>query len=257
MCQEKLCKYCGKTFTPNINQEYCSVKCRNKASYERSTKMNIERDGYVLVKCKECGKEEYVPKYRAKKYVCCSKECLGAYNSKKYSKKIECICPICNKVFYVKPYTFKRVNHKLCCSRECSSLYRKEWFCGKNNHQYGLRGSSNPSFENRNTTRRNNKLKEILVYVGTWYKKNNEHGRITQHRYNVELNHEQFSEDLFDEIDGWFYLKDGLEVHHKDLNHNNNDLSNLEILTKGEHRALHNKLRDVKRNEKGQFIKQI
>ena len=55
--------------------------------------------GKILVKCAECGKEEYVTPSREKKYRCCSVSCLGKYNSKKYSQKIELICPICGKKY--------------------------------------------------------------------------------------------------------------------------------------------------------------
>ena len=53
----------------------------------------------------------------------------------------------------------------------------------------------------------NNNLKDVLVFVGCWYKHYNENGRITKHRYLVELNHELFDSFYFEEIDGWFYLK--------------------------------------------------
>ncbi len=57
-------------------------------------------------------------------------------------------------------------------------------------------------------------------------------------------------------LETWLEQPITLEVHHKDLNHNNNVLENLEILTKGQHRSLHNKLRNQKRNNNGQFIKE-
>lgn len=48
----------------------------------------------------------------------------------------------------------------------------------------------------------------------------------------------------------WFYcygeIPAGYDVHHKDLNPANNDISNLHMLTKAEHHSLHNKLRSEK-----------
>lgn len=252
----KKCKYCGTEFlATDIHQQYCSVKCRNRANYEHTLNQTIPKDNWILVQCKERGKEMYVPKYRAKKFTCCSRECIAKYNSKRHSQKIECVCPICGKHFFLKPYYYKRAKIH-CCSKHCFAEYKKTSFKGENNHQYGLKGHLNPTFKNKDLICQNNKLTEILVYVGDWYKKYNIHGRITQHRYLVELNHQLFDENLFEEIDGWFYLKNNIEVHHKDLNHNNNSLENLQPMTKSEHLSLHNKLRKIKRNQKGQFIKE-
>jgi len=39
----------------------------------------------VEVVCAECGKHELVFPSRAKKYVCCSRNCLGKHNSKRYN----------------------------------------------------------------------------------------------------------------------------------------------------------------------------
>ena len=56
----------------------------------------------IKVVCAECGKIEYVPPSRAEKYVCCSVECLGKYNSKRYSRRVTLTCPICGKTYECK-----------------------------------------------------------------------------------------------------------------------------------------------------------
>lgn len=57
------------------------------------------------------------------------------------------------------------------------------------------------------------------------------------------------------EINGKRYLKPEPEVHHIDQNKLNNDPSNLLILTKSEHIALHNKLSPTKKDPTtGRFI---
>ena len=45
----------------------------------------------------------------------------------------------------------------------------------------------------------------------------------------------------------WQYVNgeipDGYEIHHRDLNHDNNDISNLQLLTTEEHKQLHKELK--------------
>lgn len=202
--------------------------------------------------CQLCGKTFKVPHWRdSAKF--CSKEC--SYKSKIAAPNVK--CAICGKMFHRKPYHIKRCKGEfgLCCSKKCLAELKKITMSGENNHQFGLKGKLNPCFKDEITTYQNNKLTEYLIYVGEWYRKHNNSGRITYHRYLVELNHNQFNEDYFEKIEDWFYLKDNYEVHHIDLNHTNNDINNLQILTKSEHISLHNKLRNQKRNNKGQFIK--
>ena len=202
--------------------------------------------------CLQCGIEYEVPHWRKNsKY--CSTECRQ--NSLKAQANVT--CSICGKSFHLKPSHINRFKGELgfCCSKECTKEQMRIRMTGKGNHQYGLKGELNASFKQGSTSRKNNKLNETMVYVGDWYKKNNENGRVTENRYLVELNHSLYDECFFEEIDNWFYLRDGYEVHHKDLNHNNNSLDNLDVLTKSEHISLHNRLRDNKRDVLGRFKK--
>lgn len=165
------------------------------------------------------------------------------------------VCPVCGKSFHRKPYTIKIAKWKdgICCSRECSNIIRKTKFKGEANHQYGLRGKLNPTFLDKKCYRRNNHLKDIMIYVGEWHRAAVA-GRVKEHRYLVELNHSVFGDDKFDKEGDWYYLKKGYVVHHLDHNHENNDLSNLAVLRKSEHTRLHNLANPRPRNEKGQFI---
>ena len=63
----------------------------------------------AIFNCEYCGKEEFVNPSRAIRYLCCSVECLGKYNSKRYSEKVTCTCPVCGKEFQVKPSREARV----------------------------------------------------------------------------------------------------------------------------------------------------
>lgn len=72
--------------------------------------------------CKHCGKEFYSAAFASTgKYgIFCSKDCRLSYEH-----RIEKICIICEKTFFVKAYDLKRAPC-LCCSRKCSGvLYSK------------------------------------------------------------------------------------------------------------------------------------
>jgi hypothetical protein len=165
------------------------------------------------------------------------------------------ICPICGKSFHRKPYIIKKAKWKdyICCSRECNNAARKIMFKGRANHQYGLKGEQNPTFIKGNRPRKNNHLNDVMIYVGEWHR-NAVSGRVKQHRYLAELNHSLFGDDKFDKVGDWYYLKKGYIVHHIDHNHENNDLSNLQVVSKAEHTRIHNLANPRSRNSKGQFI---
>lgn len=159
-------------------------------------------------------------------------------------------CPICGKRFHRKQCRLKTGSQRygFTCSLDCSREVRKIAMTGENNHQYGLKGDKNASFIDGDINGKNNTVNDRLVYVGYWYAKKHLNGRVKKHRYIVEKNHECFDNKNFEKIGDWYYLKEGLDVHHIDLNHDNNDLSNLQILTKSEHVTLHNKLRKSKKS---------
>ncbi len=156
-------------------------------------------------------------------------------------------CQWCGKPMHLKASHLALRKHGATCSRECERYYRREWFSGSGNHQYGLKGPLNDSYKNEELSAHNHNCIDKLVYVGGWYKRPNIKGRIEKHRYLVEKNHNLYPSEFFDFDDGWYYLKKGLVVHHKDGNHDNNDLNNLDVLTRGQHTRLHNKLRDRSR----------
>lgn len=157
-------------------------------------------------------------------------------------EKYNLTCPICGKAFYRKPcYIKKRIwKDEICCSQECSKQIRHIKMSGRGNHQYGLRGHKNASFQKGERNRKNHNLKECMVYVGEWYARPSWCGRVPKHRYMVELNHTRFDGDKFERIGLWYYLKPGYAVHHIDFNHDNNCLDNLQIVTKSEHTKIHN-----------------
>lgn len=204
--------------------------------------------------CQQCGKEYEVPHWRTQKSKYCGVDCQR--NSLKAKPNVE--CTICGKPFHLKQSHIDscKGDFGFCCSKKCFAKVQKIRMSGSGNHQYGLKGSLNASFKNDILKKNNNGLCEMMVYIGDWYVKPTQNGRISEHRYVVELNHDFFQSYFFEKIGDWYYLKDGYEVHHKDFNHSNNNLSNLQILTKSEHVRLHNIARPRERNkENGQFIK--
>lgn len=84
----------------------------------------------------------------------------------------------------------------------------------------------------------------------------NKSGRVRLHRRIVEIYAEHFERKFFDEVNGKLYLKKHLYVHHIDGNHNNNEFTNLQIVTRAEHRRLHNLMKAPTRDIlTGRFIK--
>lgn len=63
-----------------------------------------------------------------------------------------------------------------------------------------------------------------------------------------------FDDSYFNIIDGNYYLKPEIKVHHKDENTLNNNIDNLIPLTISEHSSLHNKQKELIRDSKGRII---
>ena len=235
------CEFCGKTFEakPSAHRKFCSRECSDKAKVGRKLPKKEE----VEVTCAECGKVELVYPSRAKKYLCCSVECLAKYNSKRYSKKIDCTCPICGKEFKLKPYTFNRVLTTPCCSKECANKLKETTYLGSRNHQFGLKGELNASFKGLITTKANNNLIEHFVYCPD-RPDSNKDGRITEHRLKVLENYDSFDPCFFIDKDGYkiFNPDENLKisVHHINGDHLDNTLSNLIPLTRSKHKSVHN-----------------
>lgn len=157
--------------------------------------------------CKNCGKKELVFNSRAKKYVTCSTKCMGELNSKKYSNKIKKECPICKKEFEVKQSHNKR---RICCSIGCSNKYRSIYKIGENNSNY----KTLEKIEN------GIKVKDYSRYKEPYHKI----------------------------VKDWFGITKsikGYDIHHRDCNPNNNDISNLVLLPRNAHMLLHKYLGNI------------
>lgn len=156
----------------------------------------------IKVTCAFCGKEEYVGSGRAKKYNCCSKECMGKYNSLKYGKKTVKTCPICNENFLVKK---SHESIRICCSLNCSKKYRS---------LHGMK-EDNPNYRG------------IIVEL--------EDGVKRKDYSNYKQPYRRVAMDFLN-VD---VLPKGYDVHHKDANEKNNNEYNLILLPRRTHMLIH------------------
>jgi hypothetical protein len=194
--------------------------------------------------CKNCGK--VFDEIRKPKDFCSSR-CYDNY--KKWNNVPNCKCPICGIKFWTRPSRIAKTEHPICCSKECEAKQRSKWFSGEGNHQFGLKGELNSSFKGAEICRNNNTVVDILVYDPT-HPYSDPNGRVLKHRLVVEQNYKLFDSKFFLNEGGRIVLKKEYQVHHKDKNHNNNDVSNLEVLTRSEHTTEHNKEKEIIRDPK-------
>ena len=169
-------------------------------------------------------------------------------------EKFNCICQICNKKMYLKPFRIKRNKNGITCSRTCSNLFKSKYMKGENNHQFGLIGDKNASFKGKEIISQYGYILEYCEGHPKPFDKYNKGTRVLQHRIIIERNYDKFPSKYFEEINGWVVLKDEYIVHH--INHikTDNRLENLIIMLKSEHTFLHNKNNDIERDVKGRII---
>ena len=201
--------------------------------------------------CLMCGKKFNVIPARDITAKYCSRIC----SDKSHIKENNCICKFCGKEFYLSPYRIKRVSEKFgnYCSRECKDKNFGSKFTGEQNHQYGLKGKLNATFLDKDLIRKNHNLKETLVYKPE-HPYCSKSGRVLIHKLIVEENYKLFDIKYFEEINGIIVLKKKYRVHHKDNNHSNNNIENLQIVTISEHSKIHAKDKLILRNKLGQII---
>lgn len=247
------CLNCEKEFEAKKSaaRKFCCKKCSDEY---RKGKENLKLSKKVEVTCAVCGKKELVPPCRAKKYLCCSKQCLGEYRKNSHSGQIECTCPICGKIFWVKPSRVKRVKTTICCSKECSNKLKETTYLGENNHQYGLTGDKNSSFKGNEILSNYGYILEYCPGHPKPCDKSNKESRVRQHRLVIERNYKNFNPEYFEEIDGWIVLKDEYDIHHINEIKTDNRIENLQVLTREEHTALHNSIRSKRASKYKEII---
>ena len=238
----KYCETCGKEIhvtQAHLNQKYCCKKCAD-----------IGKTTLITKTCAVCGAKFKVIKCRNTSAKYCSIEC----QRKSLHGEPNCTCTQCGKSFHMKQSQqdkYKR-NLGLFCSKKCLNKYKETAYFGAGNHQYGLKGPLNASFLDNVILQKNHKLLERMVYCPE-HPFCNARGRVKEHRLVVEQNYQVFDIKYFVKINGSYYLPPKIIVHHKDGNHNNNELSNLMPCTIREHRIIHEKM---KKDNKTAVLKQ-
>lgn len=203
--------------------------------------------------CENCGKEFSVIKSREFTAKYCCRKCSD--ESKK--GELNTRCSICGKSFHMKQtqqIRYKRVLGYF-CSRNCLNKAKETAYKGMGNHQFGLKGNLNSSFKGKEIVVTNHSNKDILVYVPN-HPYANKAGRVKKHRLIVEQNYKLFNLNYFIIMNGNYYLKPKIDVHHIDGNHNNNEITNLIPCSRSEHKKYH-KSSIVERDNKGKIIKTI
>ena len=159
-----------------------------------------------------------------------------------------CVCPICGKAFHLKPFAVKRFK-KHYCSKKCHNIAKKEYMAGEKNHQYGLKGQKNASWQ---SDTRLSHYGYIMVRQPT-HPFCDKEGFMLQHRLIAEKY--LLTPENSVEVNGKLYLNPEYQVHHKNFNRIDNDPSNLMVLTHQEHKLIHNRLNPNERDERGRFVK--
>lgn len=163
-----------------------------------------------------------------------------------------CECPICHKKFHLKQSHVKICKHNY-CSRKCFYESKHETMSGKSNHQYGLKGSNNPTWKSDEMI---NRYGYRMVRVLDHPFKTKKRDMVLEHR----LIAEKFllTEENSVVVDGKRYLSPEYIVHHKNHNRLDNRVENLVVMKKAEHSKMH--YPETPRNRDkitGRFIKNV
>lgn len=175
--------------------------------------------------CLVCGTKFKVPSCRAETAVCCSRECSVVYRAERQKKRVLLNCEHCNGLFEVPEC---HANRRTFCSRKCRSNSEAD----KARQSARVSGKNNPMWKGGVVNHKD----------GYLYQRDNKHpfasnGYVLQHRLVMEewLRENDPESPFMVSLNGSLYLSPDYIVHHKDENKSNNQITNLECMTNGDH----------------------
>ena len=142
-------------------------------------------------------------------------------------------CEICFEYFRTKK---SHLTRRKTCGKECDGNRKKSMYIGKNNPNYGNRGENNPLYKGGYINKYGYRLIKKPNHPNA-----NKDGYILEHRYIV-------SKHLGRPLEEWEI------VHHKDGNRLNNEITNLEVMTREEHSYLHSYDYEIIRDSLGRIV---
>lgn len=187
----------------------------------------------AILNCIVCQGEFRVPPNRALTAKTCSKGCADKIRGESIKRQVNAICKMCGDSFDI-PQSHS--DRRVFCSNACREAHpetveRKKTRIGPLNPAW--KGGKSEQSEGYIYT-----LDRDHPHAGS-------NGYILEHRAVIEkhlLENDPLSKFLTT-VDGRLVLSLEYEVHHRDENKANNELSNLECLTPAEHRRRHAQMR--------------
>lgn len=142
-------------------------------------------------------------------------------------------CPICGKRFHLKKSGIPKAKVHY-CSRECHAIAKQTYFSGEGNHQYGLRGNKNASWNGgRKKSNYGYWLVQCIGHPFAWRGQD----YVFEHRLVAEKY--LLTDENSVTINGKRYLSPDYIVHHKNGIKTDNRPENLKVMRKGEHSSIH------------------
>lgn len=187
----------------------------------------------AVLNCIVCGAEFKVPPSRASKAKTCSNECGYKVRAESIKRSVTLQCDHCGKGFETPRC---HAGRRKFCSYECrdSSPDYKQAMSDR------VLGEKNPAWTGGRYFR-----KDGYIYRNAPRHPFAANGYVLEHRLVMEewlIKRRPRSKFLI-RVFGKPYLSPAYEVHHRDGNRQNNELSNLQCLTPSEHQRLHARLR--------------
>lgn len=244
--KEHKCKFCNKPVyykQAGKTNVYCSIECL------------IAVGLYVEKTCVICNCKFNVDARRADSAKTCSVVCRGRLSSISLMTQISIPCEICTNEFKIKPSRLLRkrsIAKSFCYSKSCDAIRRSNYLSvGANNSMFGRTGENSPhSYVNKlELPDRINSYGYRLTfdYRNSYY--------LREHILVVETDLSFNDKFFFINANGHRTLNSKVYVvHHIDFDKLNNYPSNLLIMTRREHTALHNALNPQPRGIDNKFI---